>query len=333
MNSMIKKGKMVVYGCGGAGINIARHIANRSQEFNSEAFADREIFFLDTSASNLGGLTTKDPNVYIYEDADGAGKNRRHVANIIMENVNPVLLKFKPAEINIVIASNSGGSGSVIAPSLISELLSRGENVIFFGVNSYEDRKALENVIASMKTYESIAKLREKPVVACLFENTPEMSENAVNKRISDNVIMLSALFSRNNEGLDTQDLRNWLNYDKVTGFNPSFSQLVIQVGEVNKSPEHHLIASAVLSPSRDNHKPYGFMVDYQTVGYFDQKKTNDQLNNEPVNYLIYDGTIEAMFKKQQKMLHDMDEEAQARTKKRSILSSGDKAESNGLMF
>ena len=333
MNSMIKKGKMVVYGCGGTGINVARHIANRSQEFNSDAFADREIFFLDTSASNLGGLSSKDPNVYVYEDADGAGKNRRHVANIIMENVNPVLLKFKPAEINIVIASNSGGSGSVIAPSLISELLSRGENVIFFGVNSYEDRKALENVIASMKTYESIAKLREKPVVACLFENTPEMSENAVNKRISDNVIMLSALFSRNNEGLDTQDLRNWLNYDKVTGFNPSFSQLVIQVGEVNKSPEHHLIASAVLSPSRDNHKPYGFMVDYQTVGYFDQKKTNDQLNNEPVNYLIYDGTIEATFKKQQKMLHDMDEEAQARTKKRSILSSGDKAESNGLMF
>jgi len=30
------KGKMNVYGCGGAGINIARHIANRSQEFNSE---------------------------------------------------------------------------------------------------------------------------------------------------------------------------------------------------------------------------------------------------------------------------------------------------------
>ena len=156
------KGIMNVYGCGGTGINIARHIANRSQEFNSEAFADREIFFLDTSASNLGGLNSKDPNVYIYEDADGAGKNRRHVANIIMENVNPVLLKFKPAEINIVIASNSGGSGSVIAPSLISELLSRGENVIFFGVNSYEDRKALENVIASMKTYESISKLREK---------------------------------------------------------------------------------------------------------------------------------------------------------------------------
>jgi hypothetical protein len=74
-------------------------------------------------------------------------------------------------------------------------------------------------------------------------------------------------------------------------------------------------------------------MVDYQTVGYFDQKKTNDQLNNEPVNYLIYDGTIEAIFKRQQKMLQDMDEEARARTSKRSILSSGDKAESNGLMF
>lgn len=333
MSSIHKKGVLNVYGCGGAGINIARHVASRAQEFNSEAFAKREVYYLDTSVSNLNGLSPKDPNVYVYEDADGAGKNRRHVANIIMENVNPVLLKFKPAEINIVISSNSGGSGSVIAPSLITELLARGENVILFGVNSYEDRKALENVIASMKTYESISKLRERPVVACLFENSSEATENTINKRISDNIIMLSALFSRNNEGMDTQDLRNWLNYDKVTHFSPCFSQLIIQVGEVHKSPDHHLIASAIMSPSRDNHKPYNFMVDYQTVGYFDQKKTNEQLNNEPVNYLIYDGTIEAMFKKQQKMLQDMDEEARARINKRSILSSGDKSESNGLMF
>jgi hypothetical protein len=101
---MIKKGKMVVYGCGGAGINVARHIANRSQEFNSDAFADREIFFLDTSASNLGGLNSKDPNVYVYEDADGAGKNRRHVANIIMENVNPVSKSFLEAPLKLITA-------------------------------------------------------------------------------------------------------------------------------------------------------------------------------------------------------------------------------------
>lgn len=329
----MSKGIMNIYGCGGTGINITRQIARRSEEFNSDAFAAREVFYLDTSTSNLGGMTAKDPNVYIYEDVDGAGKNRRHVASAIMENVNPVLLKFRPAEINIVISSNSGGSGSVIAPSLISELLLRGETVIFFGVNSYEDRKALENVIASMKTYESICKLRQRPVVASLFENSATTSENEINRRITDNVIMLSALFSRNNESMDNQDLRNWLNYHMVTGFQPSFSQLIIQMGDVNRSSDYHLIASAVLASSRDNHKPYSFMVDYQKVGYFDQSKSNNKLNEDSINFLIYDGHIEAMFKRQQQMLQELDEESRARTAKRSFLASGDKAEGNGMMF
>ena len=329
----MNKGKINVYGAGGTGINVAKHIASRAQEFDSEGFASREIYYLDTSVSNLNGIDKNDPNVYIYQGADGAGKNRRHVAEVVMENINPVLLKFKPADLNIFIASNSGGSGSVIAPTLISELLSRGESVIYFGVNSYEDRKALENTIASMKSYESISRLRERPVVACLFENGSESSETMVNKRISDNVIMLSALFSKCNEGLDSQDLRHWLNYNKVTGFAPGFSQLIIQMGEVNRSPEHHLIAAAVLASSRENHKPYPFMVDYQTVGYFDQAKTNEKLNDESVNYLIYDGPIDAMFKRQQEMLKNLDEESRARTKKKTILTDQDEAASGGLMF
>lgn len=327
------KGSINIYGCGGTGINIAKHIASRSDEFSSDAFASREIYYLDTSTSNMGKISEDDPNVYIYKGADGAGKDRRHVAEVVMDNINSVLLKFKPADVNIFIASNSGGSGSVIAPTLISELLKRGESVILFGVNSFEDRMALKNVIASMKTYESISNLRERPVVACLFENNSETSELANNKRISDNVIMLSALFSRNNEGLDSQDLRNWLNFHKVTGFKPSFSQLIIQLGEVKRSSEHHLIAAAVLASSRENHKPYGFMVDYQTVGYFDQSKTNEKLNEETVNYLIYDGLIGTMFNRHQNMLDTLDEETRARSNKRGILNENDKPDQGGIHF
>lgn len=328
----MSKGTMNVFGCGGTGINIARHIASREAEFSSEAYAKRNVYFLDTSMSNLAGMSPQDPNVYVYEDVDGAGKNRRHVAATVMENVNPVLLKFRPAEINIVISSNSGGSGSVIAPSLVSELLDRGENVILFAINSYEDRKALENVIACMKSYESISKLRKKPVVACLFENNSDNTELAVNKHVSDSVILLSALFSRNNEGMDTQDLRNWLNYDKVTNFAPSFSQLVIHIGEVSKVDDRHLITSMILSPSRETQIGYDFIVDYKKVGYFDQKN-NPNFSNEPVSYLIYDGMIETLFRSQQKRLEELNEEARARNSKRSILSDSDKAESNGLMF
>lgn len=328
----MSKGIMNVYGCGGTGINIAKHVAARSTEFDSDAFAEREIYYIDTSVSNLGSFSRNDPNVYTYDGVDGAGKNRKHVGEVVMEHVNDVLLKFKPADINIVIASNSGGSGGVIAASLMSELLARDESVILLAVNSYEDKSAVSNVEKSMKSYESISRLRRRPIVAGIFENGDE-SEVAVNKRVSDTVVMLAALFSKNNEGMDTQDLRNWLNYDKVTDFEPGFVSLLVQIGEVRRSKEHHLIASAVLAADRELHKSYGFVVGYQKVGYFNVTNAVGMLSKEPVNYLIYDGLIDNMFKKLTTLVKELDEESRARTSKRSFLNGSEKIEGNGVML
>ena len=50
MSESIKKGRMVVYACGGLGINVARLLNNVGT--NPNTTADIEIIAIDTSESN-----------------------------------------------------------------------------------------------------------------------------------------------------------------------------------------------------------------------------------------------------------------------------------------
>lgn len=327
----IQKGKMSIYACGGAGVNIGLKLLEKQNLFNEKTFADREVYFIDTSKSNLSKVKTTD-HVYLYQDVDGAGKVRKNVSGAVMESIRDVLLKFKPGDVSIVISSISGGSGSVIAPSLVSELLNRKEPVIFIGIVSSESKLEVKNNIDTIKSFAKIADIRQRPVVGALFENT-ESNQTDINNRVVNNVIMLSALFSRNNEGLDTEDLRNWLNFSAVTDFQPSFAFLSIQVGEITKNKDNHLISAAIISPDRDNHSGIGFEVDYQTVGYFDHDEVSEELNKESIKFLIYTGPNESLFKKQEKIMETLKEETNARINKPGILSGSEDSEDNGLIF
>jgi hypothetical protein len=327
----MSKGKISIYACGGAGINIGKLLQETGGKFNSKAFAEREVYFVDTSKSNLAKVNDEE-KIYLFEDVDGAGKVRKHVSEAIIESAKDILLRFKPADVSIVISSTSGGSGSVIAPTLVSELLARKEPVIYIGVASSDSKLEVKNNIDTIKSFARIANVRKRPVVGTLFENTPTDTQSDNNTKIRSYVIMLSALFSRNNEGLDTQDLRNWLNFTDVTDFEPSFAYLSVQVGKVTKVKDNHLISAAIISPGRDTDSSLGFEVDYQTVGYFSSVEAEGELNNDPVNYLIYTGPNEALLKKQERIMETLKEETSARVKRSSILSGDEEGEDNGLI-
>lgn len=105
--NMSNKNKLVIYGCGGAGVNIAS-IFEKTYGVASPGFADVVSYYIDTSKSNIGINIPKD-RTYLIEGLDGSGKIRRENHLAIGECIHDILLSHKPGDVNIVISSTSGG--------------------------------------------------------------------------------------------------------------------------------------------------------------------------------------------------------------------------------
>lgn len=89
---------VVVYGCGGSGVNIVKSITD----------LDVVVNFIDSSESNMKGMNSK--NVFLIEGLDGAGKHRATAHDKFKHLAEDVLIRMKPSEtLNIVISSLSGG--------------------------------------------------------------------------------------------------------------------------------------------------------------------------------------------------------------------------------
>lgn len=119
-------------------------------------------------------------------------------------------------------------SGSVIGPVLVSELLARNESVIVIMIGSTTCEKEIRNSIDTIMSYQGISNTRGKAVVAHYFENSKQtpMAENDSIIRV--NCLILAATWSGENLGLDSKDLDNFLNYERVSKYQPSLTGLKI---------------------------------------------------------------------------------------------------------
>lgn len=107
MDNSVVKGRVVVFGCGGAGVNIASSLG--SSKYNDEiGFATLDPIYIDTSRSNLD-KSLDDSKIYLIDDVDGSGQVRKENAREINNRIRPIIQQFKPADLNIVVSSAAGG--------------------------------------------------------------------------------------------------------------------------------------------------------------------------------------------------------------------------------
>jgi hypothetical protein len=176
------------------------------------------VHYIDTSVSNLKSLGS--PNIFLVEDMDGAGKNRSVAYENFKDISEDVLVRFKPSEqLNIVVGSLSGGSGSIIAPLLTKELLKKGHNVVVVALDSQTSVIEISNAQKTLKTYKSISETIDKPVSLFYIENTIRAeADNRALKLIS----LMSLLVDKQaTEEFDNSDLRSFLYFNRVTD-NPA---------------------------------------------------------------------------------------------------------------
>lgn len=328
-----ERGRVRLYACGGGGINMGHKIDHVIHQDADDGFAELDVVYIDTSKSNLHADIVAE-SVYLIEGLDGSGQVRRENHAAIAERVRDILQTFKPVDLNIVLSTGGGGSGSVIAPSIVSELLAKDYPTVVLCIGDDSTKKYTENTLNTLKSYDQIATtVRQKPVIMSYLQNSPDMTRPVVDQRIQHLVLALCLLFSRRNRELDSKDLYNWLHYPKVTSYKPALTSLSLVEGlnSASLAKLGNLISIATLTV-QGGETALPIRPEVQYIGYIDEdiKQLSDAV---AFHYVTSDGIFDEVASQLNAVLREMEDQTAARLKKGGISSSADQATDTGLVL
>jgi hypothetical protein len=324
------KGRIKVYCCGGAGMNIGGMLEKHRNQ-SEVAFADLEIEYIDTSKSNLRQHIDQS-HCYLMENLDGSGKLRTENHAEINDRVKAILQQFKPADFNIVLHSAAGGSGSVIGPLLTRQMLLDDAQVVVLIIGSADTRLDAENTLKTIKSYENIAKTTSNPVVMAYAQNSQEVSRESADSGMFDRIMSLAVLYSKENLELDSRDLYNWLHYDRATSHPVKLVTMSLLEGNASLKELGNIISVATLA-KQNSSTALIEMPEYQCVGFLPEDTASNVAAKSPLHFVISDGVVPEIVKHLQGILKSLEQQQAARIPQQSIVSAADKPNDNGLVL
>ena len=324
------KGKVRIYACGGCGINIG-HLFEKHRNLAEPAFAELDIVYIDTSKSNMRSHIKED-HCYMLDHLDGSGKIRSENHEEISSRIRAILQEFKPADLNIVLGSAAGGSGSVIGPLLVSEMLDSQVPTIVVNVGSADTRLDAENTLKTIKSFEAVARMRKAPVVMSYVQNSESTSRSEADAFIVSTIMGLCVLFSRENRELDSRDLFNWLRFDRVTSFPVQLAALTLVQDQTEIKELGNIITVATLAKEGAN-TALKQIPEYQCVGYLPENTDEVVISKAPMHFVTSDGVFPEVVAHLNKLLKDIEAQTNARVKKATILNANDTPNDDGLVL
>lgn len=321
----MKETKVMIYGAGGCGINI---VHSKDWNVKDDNAAETHTSFIDTSKSNIKETMGKE-QVYILPNLDGSGKKRDENHLEISNVIKDILVRHKPLDFNIVVFSLSGGSGSVLGPLIVSELLGRNIPVLAICVGSDESILTANNTLKSLKSLDAIAKLNKKSLTMIYQHNEKGVPRGSVDTTIHGYIAGLLYLFSGKNDELDSQDLTNWLDFTRTTKLGPQVG-LLETYSHADHVMENHPNPVSV-SSLYTNKNVHGLTVvpDYHCAGYADLTEAKvDQLH-----FVIDVQKVPVIARRIEDTLHGQKEVSDSRPAQGSLVSSRDTVEDSGLVL
>jgi hypothetical protein len=319
--------KLNIYCVGGAAINIGASIKSYDGK-DTPGFAQLKTYFIDTSRSNLTGDIPED-DIYLVDSLDGSGKVRASNYQALSECSKDILHKFKPTTVNIVMHSGSGGTGSTLGCILVSEMLERDEVVIAIVIGGSASKIETSNTANTLKSYEMISKKKNKPVVIHYRENTAQRPRGVIDNEIQTAIMLLAATFSGHNRELDGSDLRNFINYDKVTSYGPRLSMLEFFSEKITVSKGSSLISVVTLVDDNISSE-LDISVEYQAVGFL--PKTTKTAIELPIHIGIIAGYFNSVIVSLETKLDTHVEARQIHTEK-PLVSENETHTKEGLIL
>lgn len=324
---MTTRGRLRLYGCGGAGVNIVSYFDRADVELSASIGAEIHATYIDTSRSNIKAQINEE-HVSILDNVDGSGKIRSENANLIAENIRQILLKHKPMDMNVVVFSAAGGSGSVAGPLVIKALLEEELPVVALVITSTESVITTQNSIKTLKTLEAISSQTKKPVVTWLSHNqTASRSANDTDARAM--ISFMAIACSKQIDEVDSRDIANWLQFDRTTTTKPCLAGLTAVLSSEAQDWEG-LNPLSILSiyPNPDA-ETISQVPEYQSTGYADLSD-----HRIPVLHLAVDVHKPRELAAQLVAIqtHQL-KERDSRVQPKSIVDQGDHVDDNGLIL
>lgn len=276
MNEVITSGPEVIkpktrsiryFACGGTGINILRsHREDLILAADGKKNAQEHFSYIDTSFANLHNVSVSD--TFTLKGLDGSGSNRPKNAEAIMGVVPQILLAHEPADMNVVLFSASGGSGSVAGPLILEELLRQGKTAVAIVIGSHETLKRTTNVIGTLTGLEQAVDRLGRPIVMYYTEN--DLTKSVVDNNLLPKFVLssLGMLGSGRNHALDSADIQNAFDYHLVSHNTPGLAMLDVftKVEDIKKASARPIAYIALLA-GEDQVAPQ-IEADYDKTGY-----------------------------------------------------------------
>lgn len=317
----VELGNIKLYACGGAGINVGSNFENYRDHIEP-GMATIDTVYFDSSKSNLKPSLPAD-KIYRLPDADGAGKERGHLTPAMLKYAKEMLQKHKPGYINVVLSSASGGTGSVMAAAVINELLAQDQLVIAITIGVLDSGTEIRNTLATFKTFEGLVAANKKPLAVAYFENNKLTPPSEVDTKINELVVAISVLFSRQNEGLDTRDMYNFLNFDRMTPYKAHAAGLEAFAGTLDADTHKDTITVASAVTNKDA-RGIDFVVPYTCYGVLPAQIEKEIIEQAPVHLVTKAFPFNAISGRLKGLLDEMEKAAAAFTTRSEVLDGNE---------
>jgi len=196
-------------GVGGAGKKAAIR-------FSENHNIDIPITTIDTSGSEAA---PKGVNVIRMENLNGSGKYRKENSKEITNAISKYVGENPFTDVTVIVHSLSGGSGSVIGPLLVGEILRANKVVIVIGIVDTDSDIDTVNAFNTLESFKNFAENRKSYLPIMMFDNDHgrRTVDNGIDRVLSHLVRLLNIPY----DGLDMQDRIKFLKpntFDGVTG-------------------------------------------------------------------------------------------------------------------
>ena len=226
--------KIVMIGCGGAGSNMSNVISSGINKLG-DGLCPVVDMYIDATSTTIENMNIDISKLHIVEtmnlsgkSIDGSGGMRASNATDIIESVKKFMDKnkiheHKLGDFYVVSFAASSGSGSVIGPMVIKNLLSKNIPVLAVVAGDSRNMLAATNTMDTLATLDKIAKSSDKPLSMLYlnnddYEGDMTQAEQTVNDHFFNTVASLSLFLSGKNKDIDTQDMVNLLD---MSNFRP----------------------------------------------------------------------------------------------------------------
>lgn len=320
-----------IYACGGGAIKIT---ADLTDYVNVPGFSDTKISRLDTSDKNLTANMNQS-SIFVLQGADGSGKQRDHNYKPVVAAMSKILAQHQPEDYNIVIFTAGGGSGSVIGPVLVGELLQRKAPVIALVIGTTGDETQAQNSVNTIKSLGGVQQQHKRPVVFAYFEVNQHNSQHDVDQQVRGVLSGLLNLLDSENTIIDNKDIINFLDWTNVRKDLPA--QLVAlemyQGDELNELSGKAPITMASIYPNEDRtYLPV--QPAYSTDGIRSEvAERESSFKGITVHYVIHAAPVTPQLRELEKTLQRIRDNQRAASESSTVLGGDDNVENTGMVL